>query len=516
MRTVIVYFSVVFILTGYLWSGTERENFALGVEYMVPGLAEVYARTGVKWAKAMGQGFSWADIEPSAPVKGRHSYRWDFTDRLILEYQKAGFQNFHIYVKSMSPWASTKPMKLIGHGSSPLKPEHIEDYKAFLTALVQRYNLQHPDHVPGLLYSVEYWEIESEWGTGFWQGTVSEYLDLLRIAYSTVKKANPEAKVILIGFFLAGLFEGHPDLQEIPLTLSRMPAKRRKITVQYLTEMKELLAHPEIFDVVEFHSLSDWSEIPGMIRFLRQTMKEYNYEKPIWVGDVNYTASPLVFWGNPVPPYGEDQKPAIQETLKALAEEKHPRRKEVISWFRAEQAKGLVKKAVLAMAEGARGINLGNLKDEPMFALAPGLAGTVAFQGLIDTEGIPARPGKERPAYRALTLLVEKLGHFFRVQSLDSGPGIYSYEFTGERNNKVYVFWYDDGQRYLPGDKEPEKEVNLMLPGGSYLLTETPTGEKTVFGKIIFLPSSGIKIRLTTTPVFLEPESRKTSSPGEN
>ncbi|MCX7804820.1 MAG: hypothetical protein N3A38_06470, partial [Planctomycetota bacterium] len=336
----------------------DGTRFALGVEYMVPRLAETYAKTGVVWVKAMGEGFSWDEIEPDPPVNGKHTYRWDYPDRLILEYQRAGFRHFHIYVKSKNRWASTKPVKLIGGGSSLPKPEYMDDYAAFLRALVRRYDTKSPERVPGLLYPVEWWEIEAEWGTGFWQGTVEEYLTLLKVAYPTVKQANPNAKVILIGFFLAGLFEGHPDPKDIPSTLAAMPAKRRAVTKQYLDEMRELLSHPGLFDAVEFHSLSDWSEIPGMTRFIRATMRERGYEKPIWVGDVNYTASPLVFWDIPVPPYTETQLPGIRATLDALASPRHPRHAGAMAWFRAEQSRGLVKKAVLAMAEGAAGINL--------------------------------------------------------------------------------------------------------------------------------------------------------------
>jgi len=200
--------------------GAEGSRFALGVEYMVPGLAEVYARTGVQWTKAMGMGFSWSDIEPDPPVDGKHKYRWEQTDRLILEYQRAGFRNFHVYVKSMNRWASSKPVKLIGGGSSLPKSEYLEDYKAYLRALVQRYDTRHPDHAPGLLYPVQYWEIEAEWGTGFWQGTLEEYLELLKIAYPTVKRANPRAKVILIGFLLGGC------LRAIPIRRRSLPPWR--------------------------------------------------------------------------------------------------------------------------------------------------------------------------------------------------------------------------------------------------------------------------------------------------
>jgi hypothetical protein len=485
-------------------AGSSRQ-FAIGVEYMMPGFADVYARTGVTWAKAMGQGFTWGDIEPNPPVGGKHTYRWEDTDRLILEYQRAGFRNFHIYVRCMNRWATSKPIKPIGGGSWPPKPQYLPDYIAFLRALVQRYDTKNPAHAPGLLYPVEYWEIEAEWGTGFWQGTLAEYLDLLRVAYPTVRKANPNAKVILVGFFLAGVFEGMTDPNALQAALARIPPYRRAVSERYLAEIRDLLRHPELFDVVEFHSLSDWSEIAGMARFLRKTMRERGYEKPIWVGDVNYTASPLVFWGQPVPPYTDRQKPAINATLNALANARHPQHDRAMAWFRAEQSSGLVKKTVLAMAEGLAGINLGNLSDVGLFSIVPRITGTIAFHGMVDSHGNPLKPGKPRPAYEALTAVVRLLGDFTDVRSVGSDPGVHAYAFT-VRGRKVYVCWYDDGKRYLPGDRPPEKTVELPVDPGSYVLTSTPIGPATPAARAI--TAAGGKVRLTpgTTPVFLARE----------
>jgi hypothetical protein len=483
---------------------TQSEKFALGVEYLVPGLAEVYAKTGVVWAKAMGSGFSWGDIEPNPPVGGKHNYNWNYTDRLILEYQKAGFRHFQLYIRCMNQWASGKPYKLTERGSYPPKPEYLKDYTEFLRAIVQRYNIKSPDHCPGLITSVEHFEIEAEWGTGFWRGTISEYLDLLKVAYPTIKSANPDAKVILIGFFLAGLFEGNPDPAAIPSTLAKMPAQRRKITEQYLADIKTLLSHPELFDIVEFHSLSDWSEISGMTRFLRQTMRERGYEKPIWVGDVNYTASPLMFWGMPLPPYTEEQKTAIQSTLSALANQKNPHHKEAMDWFRAEQSKCLIKKVVLAMAEGASGINIGNLEDWKIFSFAPTIAGTAAFQGLIETKGIPPKPAELRPAYHALALVSKKLNAFSSVKPLQLGKGIFAYQFD-VTSRPVYMLWYDDGKRYLPADVESSITAKIPLPQRSYILTETPVvaGGNIVSRKVI--PANGtLEIKLTSSPIFIE------------
>ncbi|MCM8776805.1 MAG: hypothetical protein NC905_00855 [Candidatus Omnitrophica bacterium] len=525
-------------VSGFLGPTQEYKEseyrFAIGVEYIIPGFAEVYAKTGVRWAKPMGMGFSWDDIEPEPPVAGKHKYHWAETDRLIIEYQRAGFRHFHIYVKSMNRWASSKPIKPIGSGSSLPKPEYIEDYKAYLQALVQRYDTNHPDHAPGLVYPIDYWEIEAEWGTGFWQGTLEEYIDLLKIAYPSIKQANPRAKVILIGFFLAGVFEGHTDPKEIPATLAAMPSQRRRTSERYIAEIRQLLAHPELFDIVEFHSLSDWSEISGMARFLRQTMQQYGYEKPIWVGDVNYTASPMMFWGVPVPPYTEAQKRAITTTLKVLSQPRHPKHAETIAWLRAEQSKGLVKKVVLAMAEGLAGINIGNLKDEGMFSVVPTITGTAAFQGLIDTVGIPPKPSTPRPAYYALCLVVQKLGDFSEVNPLKLGQGVYAYKFM-VRDRPVYVLWYDDGRRYLADEKEPAISVRLPLLQGEYILTETPVdisggislrkwdsksglvcdesdadSDASPFPTHIVSPSADgyLKLTLTSKPVFLEPHGK--------
>ncbi len=478
--------------------------FALGVEYMVPGFAEVYARTGVRWAKAMGQGFSWGDIERTPPVGSKHVYNWTWPDQLILEYQRAGFHHFHIYVKAHCRWGSSKPIPLVATPSFLPKAEYMDDYAAFVRALVERYDNDGHDDVPGLLYPVEYWEIEAEWGT-FWPGTAEEYLQLLKVAHSAVKSANPKAKVILIGFFMAGVFEGQPDPQiALEQLAQRHPPHRVKQIERGIAEAKKLFAHPELFDVIEFHSLSDWSEIPGMSRFLRHLMRERGYQKPIWVGDVNYTASPMMFWGEPVPPYTKSQKAGIEKTLRALANSRDPRHGEVVAWFRAEQSKGLVKKVVLAMAEGLAGINIGNLKDEPIFSWVPTFAGSVAFQGLVDSQGIPAKPGEPRPAYHALTLLQQKLGAFVGVETLNLGPGVYAYKFMTS-TNPLYILWYDDRARYLPGDKEPSKTVNLPWPWSRCLLTETPVSRGPIKTQILTAQKGFIQLELSTTPIWLEP-----------
>jgi hypothetical protein len=497
----------------------QRQPFALGVEYMVPGLAATYAKTGVQWAKAMGEGFAWGDVEPKPPVNGRHTYDWRNTDRLILEYQRAGFRHLQLYTKAKCDWAADKSRPdYSSRGTVPPRSEFLPYYADYLRNLVERYDKDGTDDAPGLVYPVLHYEIEAEWGTGFWRGTVDEYLAHLRVARAAVKAANPNAQVILIGFFIAGMFEVNPGAEIDSVLRQRRYLPHTEANIRrLLAEADKLLSHPELFDIVEFHSLSDWSEITGMTRFLRQTMRKHGYEKPIWVGDVNYTASPMLFWGIPIPPYTEEQKPAIVETVRILASPRHRRHAEVMAWFRAEQAACLVKKTVLAMGEGCAGINLGNLEDWDIFSFVPTIAGTAAFQGMIDRKGFKPGmpkmladriPGAPRPAYHALTLLARKLADFSAVKKLALGQGIHAYTFS-VRGSEVTVLWYDDGKRYLPGQTPPSRSVTLTVAQHPYRLTPTPTDQKVPLPSAQeLLPSDGkLTLQVGAIPVFLEPWS---------
>lgn len=79
------------------------------------------------------------------------------------------------------------------------------------------------------------------------------------------------------------------------------------------------------------------------------------------------------------------------------------------------------------MSEGLADINIGNMEDWGLFALAPTLSGTAAFQGTIETKGVPRRPVSLRPAYHALKLVANKLGEFTSVKRIDLGRGIYAF-----------------------------------------------------------------------------------------
>ncbi len=492
-------------------SGIRQEPFAFGVEYLVPGLARTYAATGVTWGKTQPAGFDWDVIEPKPPVNGQHAYRWDWSDRLIREWQEAGFRNFHIYLQCRNRWASSKPLPATGHPSYPPKAEYMDDYAAYVRAMVERYDCDGKDDMPGLRYPIRYWEIEAEWGT-FWKGTIEEYHHLLRVARQAAREADPRARIILQGYIIWGIFEGEPDAAELQQRLSHaLFGKSRRAVLEL---MPQTLRYPELYDVVEFHSLSDYTEIPTMARHLRSVMRELGIEKPIWVGDVNLSLNPMIYHNMPNYPYTQDQLPRIRRWLAALKNKQDARHDLALRWFRAEQASFTAKKIVCAMGEGLAGINMGNLEDWEIFALAPSFTGTTAFCGLIDRAPIhrldeDRRPLEPRPAFWTIKLLVNTLGTYRGYERLSLGPGIYAYRFTAPTDasaaRSTIVAWYDDGKGHLPDDPPPMKRVSIPTAAHQVLRASiiTRIGRRDASWETQSVANAHIPITLTSTPVLL-------------
>ena len=490
---------------------TVPAPFAFGVEYMVPGLARIYAATGAKWAKAAPEGFDWGTIEPKPPANGQHAYDFTIPDTLIREYQEAGFQNFHIYLQCRNPWATSKPLPRTGHPSYPPKPQFMDDYAAYVRAMVERYDADGKEDMPGLRYPIRYWEIEAEWGT-FWPAGVDEYLTLLRVARQAVKDADPEAQVILQGFLLWGIFEGDPDSTELERRLSDPMYGRGRRAL--LAATSDVLSHPELFDVVEYHSLSDWTEVFGTARFLRGEMHKHGYEKPLWAGDVNFNINPMLWWGQANYPYVAAQKNAILKWLQAMKNPRDPLHKQAEAWFRAEQARFTAKKILSCMGEGLAGINMGNLEDWEVFSILPAVTGTGGFCGLIDRKpprrmDEPRVPGEPRPAYWTMKQIIEKLSHCHSPQRLDLGKWVYAWRFQGQgaqgQGGSVVALWYEEPRGLLPGQPEPKRTVYLPTTATSVIVYPiiTAAGQREVTGTAKQVDQGQVRLVVGSAPVIV-------------
>ncbi len=156
---------------------------------------------------------------------------------------------------------------------SRFKPYDMEAYKDFVRALVERYDGDGIDDMPGLERPIKYWEVLNEPEaqgkpdeTGrikcFFQGSGEEYYELLKATYEAIKEADPEAKVIL----------GAPA------------SLKDKGAVKWWEEFFAA-GGGMYFDIAAVHSYGD-EEGDFNVGEMKELMEKYGVEKPIWVTEV--------------------------------------------------------------------------------------------------------------------------------------------------------------------------------------------------------------------------------------
>ncbi len=139
---------------------------------------------GARWTRSW---FSWNAIEPQRTDPP--TYHWQATDDLLLAARRAGLEVIFL-LGGNADWASDT-------FCGPIYPQYEADFQRFLRDLVRRYS-----RAP---YNVRLWEIYNEPDSifgpqGYCFGTRgARYADSLRLAYTAIKEADPEAIVLFGG-----------------------------------------------------------------------------------------------------------------------------------------------------------------------------------------------------------------------------------------------------------------------------------------------------------------------------
>lgn len=215
--------------------------------------------------------FQWGMIEKEPGV-----FDFSETDRYISTAQAEGF---HI-LANIQPFAHWDQIEC--HRDLPAveipgdpkfhytkgKPCDKERYKDFVIKLVERYDGDGIDDMPGLAIPVKHWEVlnEPEFQKEplvFFQGSPADYFETLMATYEAVKQADPEALVVQGG--MAGMMEECTSFWQDVFDLGG---------ADYL-------------DIANMHSIGhgEHLNIPSFKRFLTKNGIE---NKPIWVTEVQY------------------------------------------------------------------------------------------------------------------------------------------------------------------------------------------------------------------------------------
>ena len=147
-------------------------------------------------------------------------------------------------------------------------PCDMEAYRKFIIKLVERYDGDGVDDMPGLVSPIKHWELMNEpsFQDMYFQGTPAEYVEVLKATREAVKEADPEALIVQGGMagmmdictdFWQGVFDAGGDA--------------------YL-------------DIMNMHSIGygEHLNIPAFKQFL--TVNNIQ-DKPIWVTEVQYQQS---------------------------------------------------------------------------------------------------------------------------------------------------------------------------------------------------------------------------------
>ncbi len=223
---------------------------------------EMASQAGIGWLRL---GFPWSWVEGTP---GR--FIWQVHDALIAKAQSLGIEVMGS-LGYTAVWASSAPPEVTRAVDRERYPP--TDYEAW-----GRYVFQTVSRYKG---RVRYWEVWNEPDLGgegqfgFWRGTESEFARLLAVAYESVKRADPQAQVVIGGLSLGGS-PGVLNEEFLPRILNdpSYPAAR-------------------YFDIAAFHQYGSKETARQRITYVKSELEKVGAgQKPIWVTEVGIASEP--------------------------------------------------------------------------------------------------------------------------------------------------------------------------------------------------------------------------------
>ena len=216
-----------------------------------------------KWVRPHPGPFVWNNIE-----KEKGIFSWDKADKYVT-YAQNHNQKTIATIWPYSNWEqkSCKRKK----GRSPFgkrfakylsKPCSMENYKTFLLALVDRYDGDGQNDMPGLTKPIIYWEImnEPEFKM-FFKGTEDEFVEIFNFSSKLIKSKQKDAVIIMAG--AAGMFP-----------------ESKKFWKSALPKIKN------DFDIANMHHITPPDgkcDKDFWVGEFSELLQSLNIDKPIWV-----------------------------------------------------------------------------------------------------------------------------------------------------------------------------------------------------------------------------------------
>ncbi len=364
----------------------------------------VASQLGIGWTRLR---FEWSEIQPN------DAGQWnDTTLEAKVNAEIAAGREVVGLVFNTPSWARKDTHKVGVPAGMELPADDPNNlWAAFLRRLVTQYAGR-----------VNHWIIWNEpdiWDENYtgrtWSGSVDEFLQLQRIAYTVARSANPNAVIHLAGFTYWW-----------DVNYNRRPFFQRFLDA--LKNDPNAAANNYYFDVVTVHQYFRPDMVYDLTAWHHTMMRAYGFDKPVWLVETNAAPSLDPTWLAPTSQF--------QITLE-------------------EQGAFIVQAFALGIAAGAERIAVYKLADTP----GDRAANPEPF-------GLVRMDGTERPAFKAFQIASTYLAGF-RSATLDRRDQIA--QVTVDRADRTTIVLWSR-------TSTPQK-VTLGARASSALIVDSRTGD---------------------------------------
>ena len=231
-----------------------------------------------QWVRPHPGPFIWNKIE-----KEKGNFSWGETDKYV-NYAQLHNQNIIATIWPHANWEQKsckrkKSRSPFGKNFTKYlsKPCSMDDYKNFVTKLVDRYDGDGVNDMPGLVKPIKYWEImnEPEFKM-FFKGSEEDFVEIFNFSSQTIKEKQKDAFIIMAG--AAGMFP-----------------ENKKYWKSALPKIKDN------FDIANIHHISGpegQCDREFWVDEFSSLLKSVNIDKPIWVTEAMTCGPPVKAYVN--------------------------------------------------------------------------------------------------------------------------------------------------------------------------------------------------------------------------
>ena len=231
-----------------------------------------------QWVRPHPGPFIWNHIE-----KEKGKFTWEEADKYVI-YAQEHNQTILATIWPHANWEqkSCKRKK----AKSPFgkrftkylsKPCSMDDYKNFLLKLVDRYDGDGSNDMPGLTKPIIYWDVmnEPEFKM-FFKGSKEDFIEIFNFSSKVIKEKQPDAVIVMAG--AAGMFP-----------------ESKKYWKVVLPKIKDN------FDIANIHHISGpdgQCDKQLWVDEFAALLKSVNVDKPIWLTEAMTCGPPVKAWVN--------------------------------------------------------------------------------------------------------------------------------------------------------------------------------------------------------------------------